>query len=140
MNAAPPYAWQAFGSAGAAAAADVWSVERRDDPKVTELLDGEANLFESRKAVLAGRTAGLVLDPAYTGKALAGLKANLAGDLLAVEVAADAAAGVRIVDAAVPGRSEYGKTCTCETGALGRLETRVAGVRAPAVPGCGWGA
>lgn len=31
-------------------------MERRDDPKVAELLDGEMQLFESKKAVLTGRT------------------------------------------------------------------------------------
>ena len=37
--------------------------------------------------MLAGRTAGLVLDPAYTGKALAGLKANLAEGTVAADAA-----------------------------------------------------
>lgn len=38
--------------------------------------------------MLAGRTAGLVLDPAYTGKALAGLKANLAEGTVAADARA----------------------------------------------------
>jgi HlyD family secretion protein len=53
-------------------------VERRGEPKVSELLDGEANLYDSNKAVLAGRTEQLNQRIGQLEEEIAGVTAQAA--------------------------------------------------------------